>query len=56
VRKKHPISRLPYSYGELALVHAIAIEAGNQLKGAADAGADGMAMLVPDQAAAAGKR
>lgn len=56
VRKKHPISRLPYSYGELALVHAIAIEGGKELKGAADAGADGMAMLVPDQAAGAGKR
>jgi gamma-glutamyltranspeptidase/glutathione hydrolase len=47
VRKKHPISRLPYSHGELALVHAIAIETDNQLKGAADAGADGMALLVP---------
>ena len=50
VRKKHAISRLPYSYGELALVHAIAIESDKSLKGAADAGADGMAMLVPERA------
>lgn len=56
VRKKHPLSRLPYSYGELALVHAIAIEAGQELKGAADAGADGMALLVPDRIAATGRR
>ena len=46
VRKRHAISRLPYSYGEMALVHAIAISADNQLTGAADAGADGMALLV----------
>jgi gamma-glutamyltranspeptidase/glutathione hydrolase len=49
VRKKHPISRLPYSHGELALVHAIAIESDKGLRGAADAGADGMAILVPDR-------
>ena len=48
VRKKHAISRSPYSYGDLALVHAIAIEDG-KLKGAADAGADGMALLIPDE-------
>ena len=47
VRRKHAINRLPYSYGELALVHAIAIDADKKLTGAADAGADGMALAVP---------
>ncbi|HEY3967452.1 MAG TPA: gamma-glutamyltransferase family protein [Planctomycetaceae bacterium] len=47
VRKKHPIRRTPDAHGGMALVHAIAIkpETG-QLEGAADAGADGMALLV----------
>jgi gamma-glutamyltranspeptidase/glutathione hydrolase len=46
VRRKHAIERLPYSYGELALVHAIAIDSLGHLSGAADAGADGMALEV----------
>jgi hypothetical protein len=37
---------LPYSHGELALVHAIAIDSAGRLSGAADAGADGMALAV----------
>ncbi|MBI3861780.1 MAG: gamma-glutamyltransferase family protein [Planctomycetia bacterium] len=47
VRKKHPIRRIPDAHGGMALVHAIAIkpETG-QLEGAADTGADGMALLV----------
>src|SRR5262245_16128397 len=47
VRKKHPIQRMTESHGGIALVHAIAIqpETGN-LSGAADTGADGMALLV----------
>ena len=47
VRKKHDVERLPQSHGGLALVHAIAIdqETGS-LSGAADTGADGMALLV----------
>jgi gamma-glutamyltranspeptidase/glutathione hydrolase len=47
VRKKHPIRRMPDAHGGMALVHAIAIkpETG-QLEGAADTGADGMALLV----------
>ncbi|MDA0833182.1 MAG: gamma-glutamyltransferase [Planctomycetota bacterium] len=48
VAKKHAVTRLPQSYGGMALVHAITIdEHSGALKGAADAGADGMAMLVP---------
>jgi gamma-glutamyltranspeptidase/glutathione hydrolase len=46
VRRKHPITRLPYSHGEMALVHAIAIDASGRLTGAADPGADGMALEV----------
>lgn len=47
VRKKHKISRLPQAHGGHALVHAIAIdEQSGALTGAADAGADGMALLV----------
>jgi gamma-glutamyltranspeptidase/glutathione hydrolase len=47
VRRKHPIARLPQSHGGLALVHAIALdEQTGRLSGAADAGADGMALLV----------
>ncbi|MDQ3249267.1 MAG: gamma-glutamyltransferase, partial [Chloroflexota bacterium] len=47
VRKKHPITRLPQSHGALGLVHAITIDpATGQLAGAADTGADGMALLV----------
>lgn len=47
VRKKHPIVRVPQSHGGFALVHAVAIdELTGQLTGAADTGADGMALLV----------
>lgn len=47
VRRRHPIDRLPQSHGGLGLVHAIAIdEESGALSGAADAGADGMALLV----------
>jgi gamma-glutamyltranspeptidase/glutathione hydrolase len=47
VRRKHPIRRIPDSHGGIALVHAVAIqpETGN-LSGAADTGADGMALLI----------
>lgn len=48
VRHKHPIERIPQSHGGLALVHAIAIDpVTGGLSGAADTGADGMALLVP---------
>lgn len=46
VRKQHAIDRLPYSHGEMALVHAIAIGEDGKLEGAADAGTDGMPLLV----------
>jgi gamma-glutamyltranspeptidase/glutathione hydrolase len=47
VRRQHPIVRLPQSHGGMALVHAISIgEQTGQLTGAADSGADGMALLV----------
>lgn len=47
VRKKHPIQRIPDAHGGLALVHAIALdEKTGALTGAADTGADGMALLV----------
>ena len=47
VREQHPIQRLPYSYGELALVHAIHVDAENgERRGAADPGAGGMALRV----------
>ncbi|MCH8828144.1 MAG: gamma-glutamyltransferase family protein [Planctomycetes bacterium] len=47
VRQRHPIERLPQSHGAMALVHAIAVnEETGELTGAADAGADGMALLV----------
>lgn len=47
VRKKHPIQRIPDAHGGLALVHAIAIdEQTGALTGAADTGADGMALLI----------
>lgn len=48
VRKRHPILRIPRSHGGLALVHAVARDPqSGQLTGAADTGADGMALLVP---------
>jgi gamma-glutamyltranspeptidase / glutathione hydrolase len=47
VRKRHGIFRIPRSHGGLGLVHAIAIdEQTGQLAGAADTGADGMALWV----------
>jgi gamma-glutamyltranspeptidase/glutathione hydrolase len=47
VRRRHPIVRLPQSHGGMALVHAIAIEeTTGRLSGAADTGADGMALEV----------
>jgi gamma-glutamyltranspeptidase/glutathione hydrolase len=47
VRKRHPIERFPQSHGGFALVHAIHIDpATGKLAGAADAGADGMALTV----------
>ena len=43
----HPVTRLAYSRGGLALVHAIAIDADSSVvTGAADAGADGMAVGI----------
>ena len=47
VRKRHPIERFPDSYGALALVHGIAVNPDTgKLEGAADPGADGMALSV----------
>ncbi|MFH1086019.1 MAG: gamma-glutamyltransferase family protein [Chloroflexota bacterium] len=47
VRQRHPITRLPQSHGGLALVHAITIDPRTgALAGAADTGADGMALEV----------
>ncbi len=47
VRKRHPIERFPFSHGGFALVHAIKIDPQTgALSGAADTGADGMALLV----------
>ena len=47
VRRRHPIARLPQSHGGFAFVHAVAIDpVTTQLTGAADAGTDGMALLV----------
>lgn len=48
VRRRHPVTRLAYSHGGMALVHAIHIdEKSGRLTGAADTGADGMPLLVP---------
>src|SRR5207247_8204000 len=47
VRAKHAIERIPEGHGGMALVHAIGIQPETgRLYGAADAGADGMALLV----------
>lgn len=47
VRRKHPIRRIPEAHGGMALVHAIAlVPETSRLEGAADTGADGMALLV----------
>ena len=48
IRRSHPVVRIPRSHGGLALVHAVAIDpVTGELSGAADTGADGMALLVP---------
>jgi len=47
VRKKHPITRIPFGQGGFALVQALAIDPmTGALSGAADAGTDGMALVV----------
>jgi len=47
VRKKHPIERLPYSHGGLALVHAIWVDPKTgRLSGGADTGSGGMALEI----------
>ena len=47
IREKHPVVRIPYSHGGFALVHAISIDPeSGALAGAADPGADGMALVV----------
>lgn len=47
VRRKHAIRRIPEAHGGMALVHAIAVQPETgRLAGAADTGADGMALLV----------
>jgi gamma-glutamyltranspeptidase/glutathione hydrolase len=47
VRKKHPIRRIPEAHGGMALVHAITLQPETgALYGAADTGADGMAILI----------
>lgn len=49
VRKKHPIQRMPFSHGGFALIHAIGIDSkSGVLSGAADSGADGMALSVEE--------
>lgn len=46
VREKHPIIRMPQSHGAHGLVHAITIAEDGTLRGGADTGASGMALLV----------
>jgi hypothetical protein len=47
VRRKHPIMRLPVSYGSFSLVHAISIDPqSGALAGGADVGSGGMALAV----------
>lgn len=47
VRRRHPVEHIPYSHGELGLVHAVHIDPKTgALSGAADTGADGMALVV----------
>jgi len=45
VRKQHPISRLPFSYGAMALVHAVSLRDGI-IQGGADPGCSGVALHV----------
>ncbi|MEZ4868643.1 MAG: gamma-glutamyltransferase family protein [Caldilineaceae bacterium] len=47
IAKRHPVEALPYSHGGFALVHAIGIDPQTRARsGGADAGADGMTLLV----------
>lgn len=46
VRERHPIIRMPQSHGAHGLVHAITIAEDGTLRGGADTGASGMALLV----------
>ena len=47
VNKRHPAVHIPYSHGGLALVHALHIDPHTgALSGAADTGAEGMAVVV----------
>jgi gamma-glutamyltranspeptidase/glutathione hydrolase len=47
VRRRHPAVHIPQSHGGFALVHAITIDpVTGALAGAADSGADGMALIV----------
>lgn len=47
IRAKHPVVRIPQSHGGFALVHAIFIDPDTgALAGGADAGAEGMALIV----------
>ncbi len=47
IARKHPVELIPYSHGGFALVHAVTVdpETGER-RGAADSGADGMALVV----------
>ena len=48
VARRHPVAASPNSHGGMGLVHVIALDpAAGMLAGGADAGAGGMAMLVP---------
>jgi len=47
VRKRYPAEHIPYAHGGMGLVHAITLDATTGARaGAADTGADGMALLV----------
>jgi gamma-glutamyltranspeptidase/glutathione hydrolase len=47
VRQRHPVVRLPQSHGMIGLVQAIQIDAASgRLRGCADTGSSGMALLV----------
>lgn len=47
VRRRHPAVHIPQSHGGFALVHAISIDPDTgKLAGAADTGADGMALII----------
>ena len=47
VRKRYPAEHIPYAHGGMGLVHALTMDAATgALAGAADTGADGMALLV----------